>query len=353
MDQRFVTPETILARGVGSGPTPCMSKKDVVAAFGGHARATAAEVLDSQLSAQHRLWVVLHPIALSEIELMACALAFARHALARHGEGLPEPGLFRKALAVYDAWLCGEATPVERDAARDAVTAVCRSSIRSLARTPALAAGLAVACAGRQRSFEAARMAAYYARRAAADPREAEQNQIEIVRSLLAGGVAAHYRRDVAASEVGAEPLVPLDANLICIVTIQNNTSQVLENGPMTEDHGYTTFIVDSIPPGGPAVQAVQGIGKSGAESGTTGTAAFSFAGSFSLMLKWNIPYTASGMGDGMIPYFYAMLQGPLVGAANYRVDVSNLNLDMCQPPATPGTWAAWQLFPVVTLSGA
>lgn len=350
MIDRFVTPERVLARGVAGGTTPCMSSDDVMALFAGRARYAAQEVLDVAMPHQRRLWVVLHPTVMSELELSASALGFARDAMAVHAADLPAADYFHRAMAVYDAWLRDEASTAERDAARDAAAAICRRLMRPLAGTQMLATCWSVVGAGQSRAYQAARMAAYFGRFALLNPRKAAKRQVDIVRATLAEGALKHYVRDVAASEPAGDEPAPMDNSLSCTVSIINRTNQYLQSGVQTSPHGNTSFLVDSIPPNSGPTAVAQCIGTTCAESGATGTASFVFNNNQSLMFMWNIPYTLSCMGDGILPYFYALLQGPQPG--QYQIDIDNLQLDVCLAPPDCDTYGyATQISPVVTLS--
>lgn len=350
MTERIVTPDAILARGVAGGPTPCMTSDDVTGLFAGRSAYVAQEVLDLALPFQRRLWVVLHPTVLPAEALYASALAFAREAMALHGDDLPGADYFHKALSTYDAWLRDQASTTERDIARDAAAAVCRRIMRPLARTRVLAAGWAVVGAGRPTAYEAARMAAYFGRLAVASPRRAAKRQVDLVREVLTSSSLTGYRRDLQASEAEGGGPAPMDNSLSCTVAVINNTNQYLQKGDCTADHGNTQFLVDTIQPNSPQANVVQCIGTTCAEEGATGSASFVFNGTQSLMLRWNIPYTYSCMGNGILPYFYALLQGPQPG--QYQVDIENLNLYECQaPPACDSTGYATNISPIVTIS--
>jgi hypothetical protein len=285
---------------------------------------------------------------------MTCALAFARYALERRGEGLPEPQVFYEALAVYEAWLKGEATTAERDAAREAAGAVCRDSSRKLARSTAIAdAGWAVVGAGGPRSFEAARMAAYYARRAAESQIRAARDQVEIVRGLLTEGSATRYKRDVAASEMGIEsPARPLDSNYRCEIYITNQCKYAYlqhmhSEGPPVR--GYVDVVVEAVNPNTPSVFVAQGYGASCSEFGTCGSVRYSLgAGGQILLLTWNVPFF---WDNTTTPYFYALLQGSTDG--QYHVNVSNVPIDYCWGVPNDGPFPWSLIAPLVTVSDA
>ncbi|MEO8002050.1 MAG: hypothetical protein ABI644_09240 [Arenimonas sp.] len=353
MITRFITPQDIDMRGVTGGAVPCMTGAEIQSLFGERSRLTALDVLNVQMSAQRRLWTTLHSSLLSPMELMLCALEFARDALSRYGETLPSLTIFNNALSVYEAWLCNTATTEDRDVAHQLAMATARELMRSIPRSPELATAWAVAYAGSTRTYEAARASAFYARRADNNSPKVAHRQVAMVIDILNEKRADRFKRDVAASEAHTNPEspMPMDNSLSCNVLVVNNTNNALQNGAVTADHGNTYFLADSIPANSGQVSAVQGVGVTCAEFGTKGTANYTFGNAQSLMFLWNIPYTYSGMGDGILPYFYAVLQGTQPG--QYQVSITNVDaLYMCQqPPQADSSGYVTQMSPIVTLS--
>ncbi|MGH8051191.1 MAG: hypothetical protein ACREPB_11080, partial [Arenimonas sp.] len=254
---------------------------------------------------------------------------------------------------IYDNWVLGNTRIESRNTAYKLAATTCRKLIRQMAGTPALAAAWSVVGAGRARPYEAARMAAYYARRSDGNSHRSAMRQVAIVKDILDRRVADDFNFDIAEMDTQSKSQLPMpmDNSLSCVISVVNQTSNILENGVTTADHGNTSYSIDSIPAnsGATPVQAVQGVGVTCAEEGTTGTATFTFGNGQSLLFSWNIPYTLSCMGDGILPYFYAVLQGSQPGS--YQVSISNLNLDMCMAPPECDSSYTTQISPIVTIS--
>jgi hypothetical protein len=323
MSARLLTPQDILQRGICAGVQPCMQQAQVMELFAGKDRWLASEVLETKMPAQRRLWVVLHPTMLSPVELMTCALAFARDAFSRQQAALSATSVFADALTAYDDWLAQRIGTAQRDAASAAALQATRALIKQRPRSAEIAAAWAIVYAGRPRSLDAAKMASYYARRAEGDSPKAAHRQVAMVQDILHRAIAAQYSRDVAASEAQLAPTKPspMYNDHWVNVSLQNLTTEVLQGGTTTASTGNSYILQDAVPPSNAFVLVAQGVGTSCAESGCTGTASFTFGNGQILVFMWHVPY--DGAFDDIIPYFYALLQGSQPGQYQTAISTS------------------------------
>jgi hypothetical protein len=332
MSARILTPQDILQRGVCEGVQPCMQQSQVMELFAGKDRWLASEVLETKMPAQRRLWVVLHPTMLSPVELMTCALAFAREAFSRHQEALSATSVFADALTAYDDWLAQRISTARRDAACAAAELAARNLMKQRPRRAEVAAAWAIVGAGAPRSFDAAKLASYKARCAEGHAPKAAHRQVALVQDILHRGIAAQYTRDVAASEALLAPAKPspMYNDHWVNVSLQNLTSHILQGGTPTSSTGNSYILQDAVPPSSAFIPVAQGIGTSCAEGGCTGTAPFTFGNGQILVFMWHVPF--DGAFDDTIPYFYALLQGSQPGQYQTAISPSPA-LYYCEQP--------------------
>jgi hypothetical protein len=145
---------------------------------------TPIEVLDANIPAADRLWVLLHEEVIPARELRLLAVRWARGVLDGERAAGREPAAESwAAVDVAERYARGEATDAELAIARAAAWSAARAAAYA-ARAAAYAARAAAAAA-----WDAARSAAWSAARAAAAARDAARDaQLADVRRVLTGG---------------------------------------------------------------------------------------------------------------------------------------------------------------------
>lgn len=163
---------------------PCYTRARVVELWAGREALTALDVLDLDISADHRLWAVLHVQFLPERILHEFACDQAEKALSLTDN--PDPRSVA-AIEVKRRWIRGEATDDELDTARDAAWDAAWAATRAAVSAAVSAAARAAA---RASARDAARAAAASAEAASASSWEtawdtAQSAQISDLRALI------------------------------------------------------------------------------------------------------------------------------------------------------------------------
>ena len=149
-------------------------------------RWSALEVLDLPILPEEKLWIVLRPELIPEPLLHELACRFAEQVLPIWESRYPEDQRLRLAIEAKRAWIRGEISRGELDAAGSAAwsaRAVAEAVARAAARAVAWAAADAAAWAW-SAAWEAARDSAFAAARSAAIA-ETRVRQVAIVRKLI------------------------------------------------------------------------------------------------------------------------------------------------------------------------
>jgi hypothetical protein len=164
MIDRTVTVEDVLAW------EPCddYTHERLLELAAGRERMSVLEILDLDIPPDDRLWVVLRPELIDDEDLHELACRFAEAVLPIWEAKYPEDRRPHAAIAAKRAWLRGEITGAEleaaRDAAREAALVAARAKARAVARE---AAREALRSAAQSEAWEASPAAARAAAREA------------------------------------------------------------------------------------------------------------------------------------------------------------------------------------------
>ena len=142
---------------------------------------TPLEILNLDIPAMDRLWVVLRPEIIPERELRLLACAFARTSLPLYERDYPEDARPRTAIETAERYARGSATREELAAAEAAAWAAAWAAAASAAE----AAWAAARAAARAAASAAARAAARAAEAAAWAARDAEAAFIELTKACI------------------------------------------------------------------------------------------------------------------------------------------------------------------------